>query len=67
MDSWKRIVIAPQSTIEDALKVIEAGAVRIAFVVDEDGRLLGTLSDGDVRRAIIGRMPLSANVVQAMN
>ena len=67
MDSWKRIVVAPESTIEDALKVIETGALRIALVVQEDGRLLGTLSDGDVRRAIISRMPLSEKVVKAMN
>lgn len=67
MDAWQRIVIPPSMTIEDALKVIDAGAVRIALVADERGRLLGTLSDGDVRRAIIGRVPLSAKVEQAMN
>lgn len=67
MESWRRIVITPSLTIEDALKVIDAGALRIALVVDQYGRLLGTLSDGDVRRAIIGRVPLSAKVEQAMN
>lgn len=67
MDTWKRIVIGPDATIEDALKVIEAGAVRIALIVGEDERLLGTLSDGDVRRAILGRISLSSKVAQAMN
>lgn len=67
MDAWDRIVIPPSMTIEEALKVIDAGAVRIALVADEGGRLLGTLSDGDVRRAIIGRVSLSAKVEQAMN
>lgn len=67
MDSWKRIVIGPDATIEDALKVIEAGAMRIALIVGENGRLLGTLSDGDVRRAILGRIALSSKVELAMN
>ena len=56
---WSRIVIRPDLAIEDALRVINAGALRIALVVDADGRLVGTLTDGDVRRSIIGHVPLS--------
>jgi dTDP-glucose pyrophosphorylase len=67
MDNWKKIIVPPQATIEHALKVIEEGAVRIALIVDSTGRLSGTLSDGDVRRAIIARTPLSAPVCDAMN
>ncbi len=65
-NSWKRIAVAPDATIEDALKVIDAGGLRIALVV-EQGHLLGTLSDGDIRRAIIGHVPLSEKVSRAMN
>ena len=64
---WKRIVVRPEMTIEDALRVIDAGALRIALVVSDDGRLLGTLSDGDVRRALLSRVPLSESVTKAMN
>lgn len=67
MDNWSKIVVSPQATIEHALKVIETGSVRIALVVDSNGYLVGTLSDGDIRRAIIARMPLSAPVCEAMN
>lgn len=67
MDSWSKIVVSPEVTIEHALKVIETGSVRIALVVDSNGFLLGTLSDGDVRRAIIARTPLSASACEAMN
>jgi len=64
---WKRIIVDPSTTIEEALRVIEAGALRIALVVNGDGRLVGTLSDGDVRRALLGRTPLSEPVSKAMN
>lgn len=64
---WSRIVIRPDLAIEDALRVINAGALRIALVVDADGRLVGTLTDGDVRRSIIGHVPLSESVAKAMN
>jgi dTDP-glucose pyrophosphorylase len=46
-------VVAPEGTLRDALITIERGAVGIALVVDERGVLLGTLTDGDVRRAIL--------------
>ena len=66
-ESWRKILVQPSSTIENALRVIDEGGVRIALVVDEGCRLLGTLSDGDVRRAIIARLPLSTKVELAMN
>jgi len=37
----------------DALRAIDAGGVGIALVIDHEGRLLSTLTDGDVRRALL--------------
>lgn len=65
--NWKEIAIAPALLLRDALGVIDAGALRLALVVDENGVLLGTLSDGDVRRALIHGLSLSDPVSQAMN
>jgi dTDP-glucose pyrophosphorylase len=64
---WKKIVVDPNLPIESALKVIDASGLRIAFVAGADGILLGTLSDGDVRRALIRRIPLSETVAEVMN
>jgi len=58
MNNYKKILISPLATIRCALEVIDIGAMKIALVVDENQRLLGTLSDGDVRRAILGGMGL---------
>jgi CBS domain-containing protein len=41
------------STIRDAMERIEANRHRVVIVVDDDGRVLGTVSDGDVRRAFL--------------
>lgn len=65
--NWSEIVIAPAAPLREALSVIDAGALRLALVVDENGVLLGTLSDGDVRRALIHGLSLSEPVSQAMN
>ncbi len=46
------ITVGASATVRDALHAINEGAVEIALLV-EDGRLLGTLSDGDIRRALL--------------
>jgi dTDP-glucose pyrophosphorylase len=40
-------------TLTDAMKAIDRGGAEIALVLDEDGRLVGVMTDGDVRRALL--------------
>ena len=47
------IKLFPNSTIKEALSIIDSGAIKIALVVDENDKLLGTITDGDIRRAIL--------------
>ena len=41
------------SSLRRGMEVIDQGAVEIALLVAEDKKLLGTLTDGDVRRALL--------------
>lgn len=47
------LVIPLTATVRAAMQAIDRGAFEIALVVDDDGRLHGTVSDGDVRRALL--------------
>lgn len=49
----RSLMVAPGATLLDALRCIDEGARGIAFVCDPGGRVLGTLTDGDVRRALL--------------
>jgi dTDP-glucose pyrophosphorylase len=40
-------------TLIDAMRVIEEGSVGVALVIDPSGRLVGMLTDGDIRRGIL--------------
>jgi dTDP-glucose pyrophosphorylase len=51
----------------DAVRAIEQSHRRIAVVADEQGRLLGTLTDGDVRRCLLAGGTLETSVTEAMN
>jgi dTDP-glucose pyrophosphorylase len=54
MISWEQTLLGPDESLRKALAVIDSGARQMALVVDPDRRLIGTLSDGDIRRWLIG-------------
>jgi CBS domain-containing protein len=54
--------IDDSATLLEAMSVIDRGAAGIALVVTADRRLLGTLTDGDIRRAIIGGASLDSGL-----
>ena len=41
------------STIKDGISAIENSNKRIAVMLNEKGQLLGTLTDGDIRRFLL--------------
>ena len=65
--NWRKVLLSPTSSIEHAIKVIDQQALQIALVVDSHQRLLGTVTDGDVRRGLIRQLPLSEEVSSIMN
>lgn len=67
MKSWEQVLILPTADLREALAVIDRSGSQIALVVDEHRRLLGTLSDGDVRRALLKGLALSDPVSSAMH
>lgn len=64
-----RHIISSTSTVIDALARLNtlSGQVMTLFVTDETGRMAGTLTDGDIRRAILAGISLTDAVTEAMN
>ena len=65
--NWKNTVLKPSDSIKNALKIIDAEALRIALVVDDDMRLLGVVTDGDIRRGLLQNASLDSAVSNIMN
>lgn len=59
--------LKPDAALMAAVRAIESSRRRIAVVVDNDGCLLGTLTDGDVRRCLLDGGSLETPVARAMN
>jgi dTDP-glucose pyrophosphorylase len=67
MKQWRKALVNPDASLEQAIEVLDKAALRIALVVDDSGILLGTLTDGDVRRALLKHLPLDTPVNKVMN
>lgn len=66
MRGWQSTLVGPEASLEAAIAAMDRSSMRVAIVVDEKGILLGTLTDGDVRRALLRRVPLSTTVGEVM-
>ncbi|WP_457749357.1 nucleotidyltransferase family protein [Sulfurimonas sp.] len=62
MPNYKNILLQPTSSIKEALSVIDKGALRIAIILDAQNKVIGTLSDGDIRRGLLNGLTLDSSI-----
>ena len=67
MNDWKNILLNPNDSLDCAIKVLHESGCRIILVVDNRGGLLGTITDGDIRRALINQVTMKSSVDLIMN
>lgn len=53
MDSVRNLLVVETTTLRDTLEVIDAGGLGIALIVDHSGKLVRTVTDGDIRRLLL--------------
>ena len=63
---WKSNLINHRDSIGEAIRVLDANEFKICLVVDDDQRLVGTITDGDVRRGILRSLPFEDSVTAIM-
>ncbi len=66
MKNWEQVIINTSLSIKEAIKFIDNKGERIALVTDENQRLLGTITDGDIRRGLINGVELSSTCDKIM-
>lgn len=62
-----KYTIPPLLTLKEALKRLDQAACGILFVLDEQRQLIGALSDGDARRAILAGASLDEGIGDVFN
>ncbi len=67
MSNWKQILVAESASIHEIIERMDASSMQIVLVVDGEGRLLGTVTDGDIRRGILKGISLQDRAQKIMN
>lgn len=63
----KKLLIQNDITIIESLRLLDETADKVLFVVDKDTRLLGALTDGDIRRYLLSGRSLEDNIAEVYN
>lgn len=66
MKDWQSVLVESGTTLARAVKIIDKSALRIGLVVDDSRRLLGTVTDGDIRRALLDHISFDVPVNEVM-
>jgi len=62
MIEYNNITINDKKTIQEALEVINTGAIRIAIIINKENQVIGTITDGDIRRGLLNGSGLSSSI-----
>ena len=65
-EQYKQVLIRPDTPLREAIKQMDIAALQVLVVVDDEDRLLGIVTDGDVRRAIINGIDFKEPVSSIM-
>lgn len=59
---WRKGVLPVGATLQDAIRNLDESSLQIALVVAASGELIGTLTDGDIRRGLLRGLSLSSPI-----
>ena len=62
MKNIEKIKVTINTKIKKALKIISDGGIKIAIVVSKEGKLVGTLTDGDIRRGFLKGLNINSSI-----
>jgi len=64
---WHKALISKNFTIEKTIKNLNLTALQICLVVEKNKKLIGTITDGDIRRALLGGSTINDKINKYIN
>ncbi len=61
-DVWRQAILTNNSTIEAVIRNLDKVAIKIVLVINEEGTLEGTISDGDIRRGLLRGLDINSSI-----
>ena len=63
----RKLMVSPSISIKEAMRSIGKNDERVLFVTDGEGKLIGALMDGDIRRALLNGTAFECQIQEIMN
>ncbi len=64
---WSQAIIPIDSTIGQAISNLNKVGIKIVLVVNDENKLVGTISDGDVRRGLLKGLDLNSPIAEIIH
>jgi len=64
---WRKAILPPGATFQEAIRNLDELAIQIVLVADSEEQLIGTLSDGDIRRGLLKGLSMDSAVSESVN
>ena len=58
LENWRHATLHENATIQDAIRCLDEVGLQIVLITNENNKLIGTLSDGDIRRGLLRGLQL---------
>jgi dTDP-glucose pyrophosphorylase/CBS domain-containing protein len=63
---WRDVLLGPSATLQQAIRTLDDSGLQIVLVVSEDSALLGTVTDGDIRRGLLRGVEMTGPIGSIM-
>lgn len=64
---WRKTLLPANVTLQQAIRNLDETALQIAMVVTDDNTLLGTITDGDIRRGLLRGLDMNSSINQIIH
>ncbi len=61
-EPWRKTLLTSDATLQQAIMSLDASAMQIVMIVGAEGELIGTLTDGDIRRGLLRGLEMHSPV-----
>lgn len=62
-EPWRKATLSADATLQEAIRSLDKTGMQIVLVVSPDDTLIGTLTDGDIRRGLLRGLALDSPLV----
>jgi dTDP-glucose pyrophosphorylase len=66
-DAWRKGLVSAHTTLQETIRNLDETGLQIVLVVSDEGLLLGTVTDGDIRRGLLRGLNLNSPVESMMH